>query len=179
MLLDCGGNAREPVENPCSHGENSDSHATNVLPKVVQRLHLSETLCQVKSVKTHAPSTAAISPSISLFEPEEDFQWKKTERSRNSAPQSSITEYTCTVMTTFQLLSRPLTQGHVRTVALGPLRKPGSYTVTVLKGLYCDMIVPLPVRQRVFFSLGRPYWLAREKRFFCCQSPQERMRLAV
>lgn len=39
----------------------------------------------------------------------------------------------CRVMNTFQLPSRPVTQGHVGTVALGPLRKADSYTVTVLE----------------------------------------------
>lgn len=39
----------------------------------------------------------------------------------------------CRVMNTFQLPSRPVTQGHVGTVALGLLRKADSYTVTVLE----------------------------------------------
>ena len=76
---------------------------------------------------------------------------KKNDWSRHSAPQRSITGYACRVMSTFQLCSRPLTQGHVRTVALGPLRKLDSYTVTVLKGLYCDTNAPPPVRDGGFF----------------------------
>lgn len=65
---------------------------------------------------------------------------------RHSVRQRSITGYACRVMNTFQLPSRPATQGHVGTVALGPLRKADSYTVTVLKGLNCDTSAPQPVK---------------------------------
>lgn len=64
--------------------------------------------------------------------------------------------YACRVMSTFQLSSRPLTQGHVRTVALGTLRKLNSYTVTVLKELYCDPNALPPL-------FGMLYWSARGK----------------
>lgn len=96
-------------------------------------------------------STISPSHSFSIWETGcEGLQWK-TEQSRHSAPQWSITVYACRVMNTFQLLSRPLTQGHVRTVALGPLRKLDSYSVTVLRGLYFDTNTTPPVRWRVFF----------------------------
>lgn len=78
------------------------------------------------------------------------LQWE-TERSCHSASQWSITGYACRVMTAFQLLSRPLTQGHVGTVAPGPLRQLDSNTVTVLKGLYCETNASPPVRWCALF----------------------------
>lgn len=164
-----------------SHFTFSEVHCVHIWPLYIMamnnfRVKKGSMMHQV----TWSSSCLAISPSQVLNIKDKAWetavQKKKRQWSHHFAPQWSITGYACRVMNTFHFPTRPLTQGHVETVALGPLRRADSYTVTVLKGLHWDTNAPRPVRKCVwgrglhwtathFFSCHPPHWKKRDQPF--------------